>query len=172
MLRASSFDDDPKRLYVGRLAGRIRRRLGYRLAPIPERFSTGVFVAKGLHRAVLFGIREAGSANLRRDNRKVVDDASDAFLRLCGGERAEYVPSSCPLMVVAWAEHLIFARRLLSRMRQSWSSFFGHRERLIDCRLLLEGIGWRVAQFGVQLYAVVEGHEVVGDVAHGLGVIG
>ena len=75
-------------------------------------------------------------------------------------------------MVVAWAEHLIFPRRLLSRMRQSWSSFFGHRDRSIDCRLLLEGIGWRVAQFGVQPHAVVEGHDVVGDVAHGLGVIG
>ena len=41
-----------------------------------------------------------------------------------------------------------------------WSSFFGHADRLFDCRLLLEGIGWQVAQFGVQPHAVVEGHIV------------
>lgn len=35
-----------------------------------------------------------------------------------------------------------------------WSSFLGHRDRLFDCRLLLEGIGWQVAQFGVQSHAV------------------
>ena len=53
-----------------------------------------------------------------------------------------------------------------------WSSFFGHNDRLFDCQLLLEGIGWQVAQFGVQPHAVVEAHDVVGDVCHGLGVVG
>ena len=37
--------------------------------------------------------------------------------------------------------------------------------------MLLEGIGWQVAQFGVQPHAVVEAHDVVGDVCHGLGVV-
>ena len=53
-----------------------------------------------------------------------------------------------------------------------WSSFFGHNDRLFDCRLLLKGIGWQVAQFGVQPHAVVEANDVVGDVCHGLGVVG
>lgn len=53
-----------------------------------------------------------------------------------------------------------------------WSSFFGHRDRLFDCRLLLKGIGRQVAQFGVQPHAVVEAHDIVGDVCHGLGVVG
>ncbi len=53
-----------------------------------------------------------------------------------------------------------------------WSSFFGHNDRLFDCQLLLEGIGWQVAQFGVQPHAVVKAHDVVGDVHHGLGVVG
>jgi hypothetical protein len=26
-----------------------------------------------------------------------------------------------------------------------WSSFLGHRDRLFDCQLLLEGIGWQIA---------------------------
>ncbi len=53
-----------------------------------------------------------------------------------------------------------------------WSSFFGHRDRLFGCRLLLESIGWQVAQFGVQPHAVVEANDVVGDVGHGLSVVG
>mgnify|MGYP000270886271 CR=1 FL=1 len=43
----------------------------------------------------------------------------------------------------------------------SWSSFFVQTDRLFDCRLLLEGIGWQVAQFGVQPLAVVEVDEVI-----------
>lgn len=53
-----------------------------------------------------------------------------------------------------------------------WSSFFGHRDKLFDCRLLLESIGWQVAQFGVQPHAVVKANDVVGDIGHGLGVVG
>ena len=52
-----------------------------------------------------------------------------------------------------------------------WSSFFGHNGRLFDCRLLLEGIGWQVAHFGVQPDAVVKARDVVGDISHGLGVV-
>lgn len=52
-----------------------------------------------------------------------------------------------------------------------WSSFFGHNGRLFDCRLLLEGIGWQVAHFGVQPDAVVKAHDVVGNVGQGLGVV-
>ena len=37
---------------------------------------------------------------------------------------------------------------------------------------MLESIGWQVAQFGVQPHAVVEVDDVVGDVAHCLGVVG
>ena len=52
-----------------------------------------------------------------------------------------------------------------------WSSFFGHNGKLFDCRLLLEGIGWQVAHFGVQPDAVVKARDVVGDISHGLGVV-
>ena len=40
--------------------------------------------------------------------------------------------------------------------------------------VLLEGIGWQVAQSEMQPHAVVEAHDAVGDVhhGHGLGVIG
>ena len=56
--------------------------------------------------------------------------------------------------------------------RLSWSSNFGHTGRLFDCRLMLEGIGWQVAQFGVQAHVVVEVDDVVGDVAGGLDMVG
>ena len=51
------------------------------------------------------------------------------------------------------------------------SSFFGHNDRLFDCQLLLEGIGWHVTQFGMQPYVVVEDHDVVTDVCRCLGVV-
>ena len=54
----------------------------------------------------------------------------------------------------------------------SWSSYFAHADRLFGCRLLLEGIGWQVAQFGVQTHVVVEADDVVGNVARGLGLVG
>src|SRR5450830_153349 len=62
--------------------------------------------------------------------------------------------------------------KLGRRVRLCWSSFFGHSDRLFDCRLLLESIGWQVAQFGMQSHAVVEANDVVGDVSHGLAVVG
>ena len=67
---------------------------------------------------------------------------------------------------------LIPADRMKAGKELCWSSFFGHIDRLFDCRSLLEGIGWPVAQFGVQAHAVVEAHDVVGDISHGLGVVG
>ena len=54
----------------------------------------------------------------------------------------------------------------------SWSSYFAHADRLFDCRLMLEGIGWQVSQCEVQTRAGVEVDDVVGDVAHGFGVVG
>jgi hypothetical protein len=54
----------------------------------------------------------------------------------------------------------------------SWSSFFAHSDRSFDCRFLLKGIGWQVAQLGMQTHAVVEADDVVSDVIGGLAVIG
>jgi hypothetical protein len=41
----------------------------------------------------------------------------------------------------------------------------------VTAEKLLEGIGWQVAQFGVQAHAVVEGHDVISDIRDGLGVV-
>ena len=60
----------------------------------------------------------------------------------------------------------------LTTISVSWSSYFAHPDRLCDCRLMLEGIGWQVAQFGVQTHVVVETDDVVGDVVRGLSVVG
>ena len=54
----------------------------------------------------------------------------------------------------------------------SWSSYFGQIDRLIDCRFLLDGIGRQVAPCGVQPHAVLEADDVVGNVAHGLAMVG
>ena len=54
----------------------------------------------------------------------------------------------------------------------SWSSYFAHADRLFGCRLMLEGIGWQVAQFGMQPYAVVKADDVVGDVSCGFRLVG
>lgn len=50
--------------------------------------------------------------------------------------------------------------------------FFAQIDRLFDCRFLLEGIGWQVAQFGVQPLAVVKTDDAVCNVVRGLGVAG
>lgn len=52
-----------------------------------------------------------------------------------------------------------------------WPSFFGHNDWLFDCRLLLEGNGSQVAQFGVLPHALVEAHDVVSSVGHSLGLV-
>ena len=52
------------------------------------------------------------------------------------------------------------------------SSFSDTAIGCLNCRLLLEGIGWQVAQFGVQPHAVVEAHDVVGDVRRRFCVVG
>ena len=75
--------------------------------------------------------------------------------------------------------HLLlrYTQALITQMSQtavcnlSWSSYFAHADRLLDCRFMLEGIGWQVAQFGVQPRAVVEADDVVGDIAGGLGMV-
>lgn len=43
----------------------------------------------------------------------------------------------------------------------SRSSYSGHIDRLIDCRSMLEGIGWHVAQCQVQSHVVVEADDVL-----------
>ena len=57
-------------------------------------------------------------------------------------------------------------------MIMSWSSYFAHVDRLCDCRLMLEGIGWQIAQSGVQSHVVVEADDVVGNVCGRLGMVG
>ena len=91
-----------------------------------------------------------------------------------GAEQAKWLGAQCgeKRIVDTQADRSSVKARGIDAGTLSWSSFFGHRDRLFDCRLLLEGIGWQVAQFGVQPHAVVEAHDVVGDVCHGLGVVG